>query len=108
MSAGSWTAILAAMMILPCGSKPPTRCLFWTSIFGSALGVRVVALQQSALQAASARAATKSERVLALTGVPSVAETAALAAAGADARLIATRLVVGGAACALAASGDAP
>jgi cobalt-precorrin 5A hydrolase len=72
------------------------------------LGVRVIALQQSALEAASARVATRSERVLALTGVPSVAETAALAAAGADARLIATRLVVGGAACALAASGGAP
>jgi cobalt-precorrin 5A hydrolase len=72
------------------------------------LGVRIVALQQSALEAASERAATRSERVLALAGVPSVAETAALAAAGAGARLVATRLVVGGAACALAASGDAP
>jgi cobalt-precorrin 5A hydrolase len=72
------------------------------------LGIRIVALQQSELEAAGARAATRSERVLALTGVPSVAETAALAAAGADARLIAPRLVVGGAACALAASGEAP
>jgi cobalt-precorrin 5A hydrolase len=72
------------------------------------LGVPVVALGQGELKAASERAATRSARVLALTGVPSVAETAALAAAGADARLIATRLVVGGAACALAASGDAP
>jgi cobalt-precorrin 5A hydrolase len=72
------------------------------------LGVRVVALGQGELEAASERAATRSARVLALTGVPSVAETAALAAAGVDARLIATRLVVGGAACALAASGDAP
>jgi cobalt-precorrin 5A hydrolase len=72
------------------------------------LGVRVIALEQSALEAASARTATRSARVLALTGVPSVAETAALAAAGADARLIAPRLVVGGAACALAVSGEAP
>jgi len=72
------------------------------------LGVRVVALQQGALEAVSERAATRSARVLARAGVPSVAETAALAAAGADARLIATRLVVGGAACALAESGDAP
>jgi cobalt-precorrin 5A hydrolase len=70
--------------------------------------VRVVGLEQGALEAVSARVVTRSPRVLALTGVPSVAETAALAAAGADARLIATRLVVGGAACALAASGDAP
>jgi cobalt-precorrin 5A hydrolase len=72
------------------------------------LGVRIIALEQSAMKAAGARTITRSERVLALTGVPSVAETAALAAAGADARLIAPRLVVGGAACALAASGDAP
>jgi cobalt-precorrin 5A hydrolase len=72
------------------------------------LGVRVVSLPQRALQTASARVATRSERVLAFAGVPSVAETAALAAAGADARLIAARLVVGGAACALAASEDAP
>ena len=72
------------------------------------LGVRVVALPQGALEAVSARAATRSARVMAHTGLPSVAETAALAAAGADARLIATRLVVGGAACALAASGGAP
>jgi cobalt-precorrin 5A hydrolase len=73
-----------------------------------AFGLRVVGLEQKELEAASARAATRSARVLARTGVPSVAETAALAAAGADARLIGTRLVVGGAACALAASGDAP
>lgn len=72
------------------------------------LGVRVIALQQSELEAANGRAVTRSARVLALTGLPSVAETAALAAAGAEARLIAPRLVVGGAACALAASGEAP
>jgi len=71
-------------------------------------GVRVVALPQSELKAASDRAATRSPRVLALTGVPSVAETAALAAAGPQAQLIAARRVVGGATCALAASGAAP
>jgi cobalamin biosynthesis protein CbiG len=70
-------------------------------------GVRVVALPQSELKAASDRAVTHSPRVLALTGLPSVAETAALAAAGPAARLVATRRVVGGATCALAASGDA-
>lgn len=71
-------------------------------------GVRVVSLPQSELKAASDRAATRSPRVLALTGVPSVAETAALAAAGPHARLVAARRIVGGATCALAASGDAP
>jgi cobalt-precorrin 5A hydrolase len=43
-----------------------------------------------------------------LTGVPSVSEAAALAAAGPDARLIAPRVAVGPATCALAITGDAP
>ena len=47
-------------------------------------------------------------RVLALTGVPSVSEAAALAAAGPTARLIAPRIAVGPATCALAAVGDTP
>lgn len=72
------------------------------------LGVRMVSLPQSELKAASGRVATRSARVLALTGLPSVAETAALAAAGPRARLVAARRIVGGATCALAASGDAP
>ena len=45
---------------------------------------------------------THSERVLALTGVPSVAEAAALAAAGPTARLLGPRLAVGDVTCALA------
>ena len=69
-------------------------------------GVRVMSLPQSELQAVSDRAATRSHRVLTLTGVPSVAETAALAAAGPDARLVATRHIIGGVTCALAASGE--
>ena len=68
------------------------------------LGVRVVLVPEVELKAAGARATTRSERVLALTGVPSVAEAAALAAAGPSARLVGPRLVVGAAACALAAS----
>ena len=60
------------------------------------------------LQAASERIATRSERVLALMGVPSVAEAAALAAAGPAARLISPRLVIGSATCALAASDPTP
>ena len=45
---------------------------------------------------------------MALTGVPSVAEAAALAAGGAAARLVAPRIVVGPATCALADTGGAP
>jgi cobalt-precorrin 5A hydrolase len=41
-------------------------------------------------------------------GVPTVAEAAALAAAGPAARLLGPRLVVGAATCALAASGAQP
>jgi cobalt-precorrin 5A hydrolase len=46
--------------------------------------------------------------VLALAGVPSVAEAAALAAAGPKARLILPRIVVGPATCALASTEEAP
>jgi cobalt-precorrin 5A hydrolase len=56
------------------------------------------------LKAAGERTETKSDRVLALMGVPSVAEAAALAVAGPSARLIGPRLVFGAATCALAAS----
>jgi cobalt-precorrin 5A hydrolase len=72
------------------------------------LGVAVVLVPDAELQAAGSRTATRSERVLALTGVPSVAEAAALAAAGPSARLISARLVMGSATCAVAASGAAP
>lgn len=68
------------------------------------LGLRIKLIPQAELKAAGARVATRSDRVLALFGVPSLAEAAALAAAGPSARLIAARLVVGAATCALAAS----
>ena len=68
----------------------------------STMGVQLAVISQGELEAASARAATRSERVIALTGVPSVAEAAALAAAGPTARLIVARVAVGPATCALA------
>jgi cobalt-precorrin 5A hydrolase len=71
-------------------------------------GVNIKLIPQAELKAVGARVATRSDRVLALFGVPSLAEAAALAAAGPAARLIATRLVVGAATCALAASETAP
>ena len=73
-----------------------------------ARGVRLAFVDQADLEQASARGATWSERVLALAGVPSVAEAAALAAAGPKARLILTRIVVGPATCALASDEGAP
>ena len=74
----------------------------------SALGVPVVAVSETDLKGASPRTATHSERSLALMGVPSVAEAAALAAAGSKARLLLPRITLGPATCALAASGAAP
>jgi len=74
----------------------------------SARGVPLVALPPVDLEAAGARTLTYSERVIALTGVPSLAEAAALAAAGPTARLMAPRIAVGPATCALAESGHAP
>jgi cobalt-precorrin 5A hydrolase len=59
-------------------------------------------VNQADLEAASARGKTWSQRVLALAGVPSVAEAAALAAAGPEAQLILPRVVVGPVTCALA------
>jgi len=74
----------------------------------SARGLKLILVAQPELEIASARGATWSARVLALAGVPSVAEAAALAACGPKARLILPRIVVGPVTCALAESGDAP
>ena len=71
-------------------------------------GLRLIYVAQPDLETASARGATWSARVMALAGVPSVAEAAALAACGPRARLILPRIVVGQVTCALADSGDAP
>ncbi len=73
-----------------------------------ARGIKFIAVAQAELEAAAARGLTKSARVLALTGVPSVAEAAALAAAGPEARLLVPRVAVGTATCALALSGETP
>jgi cobalt-precorrin 5A hydrolase len=73
----------------------------------SALGVPLVVVPQSALEAAGELTMTRSERVLLRTGVPSLAEAAALAAAGPAARLIAPRVAVGPATCALAETSEA-
>lgn len=70
------------------------------------LGVPLVLVPQAELEAAGARTVTRSERVVALMGVPSAAEAAALAAAGPAARLVAPRTAVGPATCALARSED--
>jgi len=67
----------------------------------AALGVKLALIASAQLAAVSANVATKSERVQDLIGVPSVAEAAALAAGGTEARLLAPRIVVGPVTCAL-------
>ena len=74
----------------------------------SAIGVPLVLIPPGDLAAAGTRAMTRSERVMALVGVACVAEAAALAAGGPAARLIAPRIAVGPATCALAESGEVP
>ena len=74
----------------------------------SAIGVPLALIPLGDLAAAGIRATTRSERVMALAGVPSVAEAAALAAGGPDARLIVPRIAVGPATCALAETEAAP
>jgi cobalt-precorrin 5A hydrolase len=74
----------------------------------AALGVPLMLVAKADLEAAGARTQTRSERVLALIGVPSVAEAAALAAGGPAARLILPRITVGVATCALAVGGERP
>jgi cobalt-precorrin 5A hydrolase len=74
----------------------------------SAMHVPLVLVTPADLVTASTRAATLSQRVKALVGVPSVAEAAALAAGGPAARLIAPRIVVGPATCALVQTEEAP
>jgi cobalamin biosynthesis protein CbiG len=72
------------------------------------LGVPLLPVAQRDLEQAASITLTKSERVLALVGVPSLAEAAALAATGPTARLVVSRIVVGSVTCALATSDDAP
>lgn len=71
-------------------------------------GLRLVFVEQADLEIASARGATWSRRVLALAGLPSVAEAAALGACGPKARLILPRIVVGPVTCALASDEATP
>jgi cobalt-precorrin 5A hydrolase len=67
-----------------------------------ALGLPLVFLEPEVLQQASLRAITRSSKVMALFGLPSIAETAALAGAGPSSVLLVTRMSDGRASCAIA------
>jgi cobalt-precorrin 5A hydrolase len=66
------------------------------------LALPLVYLPRASLEAAAPDAQTRSERVVSLFGVPSIAETAALAGAGPGAKLIVPRMAADGATCAIA------
>lgn len=65
-------------------------------------GVTLHVCSLASMKAVAGKAVTRSARVEELVGVPSVAETAALAAAGRGAKLLGPRIAVGGATCAIA------
>jgi cobalt-precorrin 5A hydrolase len=67
-----------------------------------ARGVPLVRVTPAELEAAGSRTQSSSPRVKEMFGVPSVAEAAALAAAGSKAKLILPRIAVGPVTCALA------
>jgi cobalt-precorrin 5A hydrolase len=68
----------------------------------AARGVLLRLIPQPQLEAANSRTLTRSPRSMAAMNVHSVAEAAALAAAGPHARLLAPRIAVGPVTCALA------
>jgi cobalt-precorrin 5A hydrolase len=100
--AGLSTDKLTALATSPAKSDEPG-----IAAAARAHGLAFVVVAQRDLEAAGERVMTRSARVLTLTGVPSVAEAAALAAAGPASRLIGPRVAVGSATCALAVAGDA-
>lgn len=67
-----------------------------------ARGVQLVLVKPAALEAAGPRTKSFSPRIKEMFGVPSVAEAAALAAAGPEAALLVPRVVLGSVTCAIA------
>ena len=92
--------ILSEVMLLATiparGSEPGLLAV------ASALGLRLVVPGEAELAAAAPRCLTWSGRSVSATGLPSAAEAAALAAAGAGARLLGPRMAWAGVTCALA------
>lgn len=74
---------------------------------GNRLVLPVIVLKPGDLEAAADRAITRSERVKATLGLPSLSECAALAVAGPGSRLLGPRVAVGFVTCAIAVGEDA-
>ena len=79
------------------------------AIFSAArrLGLAVIVVGDEELAAAGKQTISHSELSLTMTGAPSVSEAAAIAAAGAGARLLGPRIVLNSVTCALATNGEA-
>ena len=71
------------------------------------LGLDLIVLPKSALQGTEDRITVVSDTAQACLGIPSVAEAAALAAAGSGSRLLVTRIAVSDATCAVAVAATA-
>jgi cobalt-precorrin 5A hydrolase len=69
------------------------------------LGIPLEIMSDKVLAATQGRALTHSGHSMVETGLPSLSETAALAAAGSGSRLLGPRIVLGPVTCALAQSG---
>ena len=70
----------------------------------AARGLELTLVKPAALESAGPRTQSFSPRVKEMFGVPSVAEAAALAAAGPDSALLALRTILGPVTCALASA----
>ena len=75
---------------------------------GRALNLPVVIADDRVLQLASPGTRSRCDLSQSRAGTPSVSEASALAVAGAGARLLGPRTVLGPVTCAIAISGDAP
>ena len=73
---------------------------------GQSLGLEIVIVDEDVLRAAGARTLSRSQASLEASGLPSLSEAAALAAAGEGASLLGPRVAVGRVTCALARDGE--
>ncbi|MFL5289489.1 MAG: cobalamin biosynthesis protein [Rhodopila sp.] len=94
---GRGRADIAALATSPARAAEPA-----IQSVAQTLGLRLITVSDADLTAAAPRCLSDSARVRAATGLPSVSECAALAAAGPEARLLAPRTIHEGATCALA------
>ena len=75
---------------------------------GRELDLPVIVVEDEALKVASSSTLSRSDLSQRLAGTPSVSEASALAVAGAGAKLLGPRTVLGPVTCAIAISGEAP